>query len=137
MRRGGGRLSLFLIEIIVVVLVFALSSAICLNIFSAARQKSAASESLNRAVTAAQSAAETLKACGFDAGAAASALSGVCSGDTVIVTYNDDFSVCSGDAAYIMTITIASGSPARAHIDISGDSEIFSLNVAGRKGGGT
>ena len=56
--------SLMLMELLVMVLVFALASAICLRVFARSHELSAQTAAQDRAVLAAQNAAETVKACG-------------------------------------------------------------------------
>ncbi|MEA4892273.1 MAG: hypothetical protein VB085_06895 [Peptococcaceae bacterium] len=57
---------LFLMELILMVLVFSFSAAACLRVFAYARKVSDYSEDLNEAVLKAQSAAEAYKAAGGD-----------------------------------------------------------------------
>jgi len=56
--------SLTLIEMLIMLLVFALAAALCLQAFAAADQTSKRAAALDRAVIEAQNAAETLKSCG-------------------------------------------------------------------------
>ena len=55
--------SLMLMELLVMVLVFALASAICLRVFARSHEISLQAEAQDRAVQIAQNAAETVKAC--------------------------------------------------------------------------
>lgn len=59
--------SLLLMEQLVMILVFALAAALCLQAFAQAKTISRETERLDRAVTLAQNAAELLKATGGDA----------------------------------------------------------------------
>lgn len=56
--------TLMLMELLVMVLVFALASVICLRVFVRAQELSEQTQNRDRAVLAAQNAAETVKACG-------------------------------------------------------------------------
>jgi len=67
---------LFLIELMLAILIFALAAAICLRIFVTADYISTESIQLNRAVLAAQSSAEAFKATGGDLNETAKLLSG-------------------------------------------------------------
>lgn len=55
--------SLMLMELLVMILVFALAGAICLKVFARSHEISEATLCRDRAVQVAQNAAETLKAC--------------------------------------------------------------------------
>ena len=60
MNRSSSRQSMFLMEIIIAILFFSLVSAVCLRIFTGARQMSQDTGNLHRAVNQAQNAAELL-----------------------------------------------------------------------------
>jgi hypothetical protein len=62
MRRAHSRSALFLGEVVLALLIFALSSAVCVGLLFRAYQISEASGDLNQAVFCAQSAAESFKA---------------------------------------------------------------------------
>ena len=62
---------LVLMEQLVMVLVFALAAALCVQVFVLSDQTSRSYEARDRAVVAAQNAAEQLKGCGGDYAAAA------------------------------------------------------------------
>ena len=62
MRRANSRAALFLGEVVLALLIFALSSAVCIGLLFRAYRISEASSELNQAVFCAQSAAETFKA---------------------------------------------------------------------------
>lgn len=65
-RQSTSRSSLFLMEMIVVILFFSLCAAICVHVFVNARETSQASYNLSCAVLAAQNVAECYKATGGD-----------------------------------------------------------------------
>ncbi|MBE6936168.1 MAG: hypothetical protein E7458_06640, partial [Ruminococcaceae bacterium] len=58
--------SLYLIELCVMILVFAIASVFCIRMFGHARQESLDLAARDRALTEAQNAAELVKACGGD-----------------------------------------------------------------------
>jgi len=66
MKNRGSASGMFLIEILLALLIFAMASAICLQVFVTAHQIAADSNTLNRAVVAAQNGAECFKATGGD-----------------------------------------------------------------------
>ena len=65
--RSSSKSGLFLIELIIAIVFFALSSASCIQLFVKAHTLSAKSSDLNTAVIQAQNAAELFKASGGDA----------------------------------------------------------------------
>lgn len=81
------RASLVLMEQLVMILVFALAAALCLQAFARADQLSRETELRDQAVSLAQNGAETLKACSGDFEEAARLLGGTASGNTLAVHY--------------------------------------------------
>lgn len=84
---------LALMEMLVMVLVFALAAALCLSAFALSERLSETNETRDQAVLAAQTAAEVLKSCGGDYEQAARLLDGVWSGGTLAVHTNGKFSL--------------------------------------------
>ena len=81
---------MFLIELLIGLLIFAIASAICLRIFVAANHISTGSVELNHAVVAAQNSAECFKSTGGDMPETAGLLGGDLSeGDTALTLYFD------------------------------------------------
>jgi hypothetical protein len=66
MKKSGTKTSLFLIELIISLLLFAFCAAICIQIFAGAKFRTQDSASLSKSVFLASSAAERYKACGGD-----------------------------------------------------------------------
>ena len=62
--RTGGRANLFLVELVLNLLIFALCAAVCMGLLSRARSMSQESAALTRAVYLAQDAAEPWRASG-------------------------------------------------------------------------
>lgn len=81
--------SLTLMELLIMLLVFALAAALCLQAFAAADRISGHSAVLDRAVLEAQNAAETLKNCGGDYEAAADLYGGTWDGGSWRVEVED------------------------------------------------
>jgi type II secretory pathway pseudopilin PulG len=86
--RGMSRSGLFLMELILVILFFAISAAICLRVFASARQTAERGHDLSCAVLAAQSAAECYRASGGDLETAADLLSGNAEEGGLAVAYD-------------------------------------------------
>lgn len=94
--RNSSKSELFLIELIVAIVFFAISSAICAQLFVKAHTLSAKSGDLNAAVIQAQNAAESFKA----SGGSAEKLEGILQPSRVEKT---------GDGEYIYDLFFASG----------------------------
>ena len=62
MKQKNGSTSLFLIELVLVILIFSLCAAVTMKAFATAKMMTQTSDELSNAVTAAQSAAECYKA---------------------------------------------------------------------------
>lgn len=84
---------LTLIEQAVMLLVFALAAVLCLKAFVWADTQSAAGAQRDRALLAAQNAAETLKYCEGDFEQAAQIGGGMWDGESWIVLYDEDWNV--------------------------------------------
>lgn len=99
---------LALMEQTVMILVFALSAALCLRVFVWSSQKSKRIEARDRAAVEAQCAAELIKRCGSDGmdvdgalKAAAEEMNGVCDGGVMYVGYDGEWTpVNDGDVKY-------------------------------------
>ena len=83
--------SLFLMELILVILFFAISAAVCIRVFVSAEQTAERSRDLSCAVLAAQSAAECYRASGGDPETAAVLLSGSAADSGLTVGYDADW----------------------------------------------
>jgi len=125
-------------EQLVMVLVFALASAICIRAFVLSDQLSRRSEIRDRAVVAAETAAEEWKAAGGDAAQAAKTAGGAADGAVWTVCYDKDWeqaSGCGADAPYTVTVQSRQGGPAglrQADVSVADGSGtvLFSLTAA-------
>ena len=100
------RAPLSLMEQLIMLLVFALASAVCLRVFAYADSLSRTNEARDQAVLAVETCAETLKASHGDYAAAADAVSGTLQDGTVLAWYDDAFAPTeAADAAYTLTLT--------------------------------
>ena len=103
--------TLFLIEQLIVIAVFAICAAACISIFTAAYFYTNDSVAAGNAVLKAESAAEIFKATGGDHVAVAEILSGSAgvSGDAVTVFFNSDWQVCGRyEASYLLSLSVDS-----------------------------
>ncbi len=102
----SSKTKLFLIELIVVIFLFAVSSVVCVNLFASARLMSINSSDMTNAMLRAQSAAEMIRRPDGDPRAAAvdNAVPGI-GGYTVY--YDENWAGLPGEAqsAYQMTVT--------------------------------
>ncbi len=125
------RSTLTLIELLIMLLVFALAAALCLQAFAAADRTSAESARLDAAVTDAQNAAELLKSCGGDYEQAATILGG---------TWDGLLWVIPGEQYTLQIAPVDSGHPLLGCAELrvcTAEEEIFSLHAAWQEGGGS
>lgn len=142
MRRS--KAPLVLMEQMVMLLVFALAAALCLQAFVKSDALSHRSEDRDRAVTIAQTAAETIRSCGGDMGSAlsqaAEALGGGYAQGLLWVDYDGDWNpVSAADPSAGGYRLEAQGVPVetpglwKAHIQVSegrGPEILFELDIA-------
>lgn len=116
MRQKG---SLVLMEQLIMVLVFALAAALCLQAFVLADRISADNAARDRAMLKAQSVAEEIKSCHGDGVRAAELLGGIWEaapegasyGGNWHISYDDQWAVTDGDAVYTAVATATSQKP--------------------------
>jgi type II secretory pathway pseudopilin PulG len=134
--RGSGS-GMFLIEILLALMIFAIASAICLQVFVTAHNTASESSTLNSAVVAAQNGAECFKAVSGDLSAAAKLLKNatVTDGDTLTIRFDKDWQPVSSDAFYyILNVkrVLQQGALVTGEVTISDNSGgiIFSIPVS-------
>ncbi len=124
---------LSLIELIMMLLVFALAAALCLKAFALSDRLSDDNRDLDHAVIQAQNAAEALQYCGGDTQLASSRYGGVAHSDSWVLTYDGDWNMTTGQAAFTLTAEITrSAALGRADLRVE-DADgtlIFSMPVA-------
>ena len=130
---------LALMEQLVMVLVFALAAALCLQVFVFADRVSRRCEAEDYAVRVAQSAAEVLKSTSGDFGRAADMLGGSCEDGAWKIGYDKHWLQTTGDAAYWLEATaVDSGhgllGMADVMVETSDSDELFRLTVAWQEG---
>ena len=127
---------LSLMEQIVMLLVFALAAALCLQVFVLSGQMSRGLEEQDRAVTAVQNTAETVQVCSGDAEEYADMLEGTLDGDVLRIGYTADWQrVPIGQEKYQVTVKqIGSDHPLLGSAEISAQDEhgdeIFAVTVS-------
>ena len=104
--RPGGT-GLFMVELLASAAVFVLCAAVCTALFVHAETISRRSEALSRAVSAAQGAAESFRACGGDLEEAAALSGGSVEGGSLVIGYDAGWAVTDGDGAFTLTLTPA------------------------------
>ena len=126
-----------MMEQLVMVLVFALAAAVCVRIFALSDRLSLENETRDRAVTAVQNAAETLKACQGDYGAASNLLGGTWDGTTWSISYDSGWSPLAEAAKgtfRVLAVPTDSGQELLGTAEVTAStwqgSEIYSLSVA-------
>ena len=99
---------LTLMELMIMVLVFALSAALCLQVFITADRLSRESSARDQAVLTAENAAETVKHYAGDLENAAKSLGGDVSGDCLKVYYDAQWNQVAedGNVAYDVTVEL-------------------------------
>lgn len=96
---------LALMEQLVMVLVFALAAALCVQAFALSSRLSQRNEARDHALLQAQNAAETLKSLGGDYAQAAKTYGGTWDGTTWTVSWDETWQQGDGNAAYRMDVT--------------------------------
>ncbi len=128
------RSTLSLIELSIMLLVLALSSALCLRAFAGAADIAQNSAELDRAVVCAQNAAETLKRHAGQLDAAEEySLSRIDGGWELY--YDEDWARCNESGEFVLRVTVEdTGSPlfgrARITVERADGKEIFSIPAA-------
>ncbi len=121
------RLPVLLTELVLMLLVLALCSAVCLSIFASSRDMAAESGRLGSAAAWAQSAAEAYKAEGGDLAKTAERLDGELSGAGLVLGLDRGWQPA---ASGMYTLSLDETAEKQARITVSGpEGEIFSLEV--------
>jgi len=106
--------TLFLIEQLIVIAVFAICAVACVSILTAAYLDANESRDISQALLKAESGAEVFKSTGGDLMSAAEILGGTGTGgfrttgaSEISIFYNKDWQLCeSGDAVFLLSITV-------------------------------
>ncbi|MFY9199026.1 MAG: hypothetical protein WBK75_07575 [Acutalibacteraceae bacterium] len=105
-KHSRSKSGLFLMEMIIVILFFSISSAICMKIFSTSKIKSDHSRDISNASVKAQSCAETYKAYSADLEKVASTLDGGFDKNRLVVYYDENWQEVEkkDEASYTLTL---------------------------------
>lgn len=87
------------------VLVFALTAALCLQAFSLSDRLSRGNAARDQAILRAEDAAEIMRSCHGDGAAAAQLFGGSWAGGVLTARYDGDWQETDGDPAYTLTVT--------------------------------
>lgn len=144
--------ALFLIEQTIAILIFAVCALVCVRIFVGSHIMANDSGNINQALRIAESAAESFKASGGDAGRAAQILTGSIaaadcgneSNSEITVYYDNEWQVCAKEsAAYRVSFKYPDMSDASAYLVLSNlavetmtGEEIIALTVAAGRAAG-
>ena len=131
------RAPLVMMEQLVMVLVFALAAAVCVRIFALSDRLSLENETRDRAVTAVQNAAETLKACRGNYGEASRLLGGTWDGTAWSISYDSRWSPLAEAAEgtfQVLAVPADSGQELLGTAQVTAftwqGTELYSLSVA-------
>jgi hypothetical protein len=132
MRTTGSKTRLFLIEMIIIILFFALAAAVCANVFVKAHLLSAQSADLSMAVIKAQTAAECVKETEGNLPKLCLLLNGQQTGQKVTVFYDKDWETAEDEqAVYTLEADVQTkdGLLTASITMRKGDEEIYSVNT--------
>ena len=125
---------LSLIELSVMLLVFAVASVLCTRAFLWAKETSETCSARDQALLQAQNAAETLKTCGSDMERATDLLGGGLSAGVWSIHYNEQWEQTDGPGTYLLTAALTeSGSPLLGTAEVQvlrGDTCLIRLETA-------
>ena len=137
MERNESKAPLVLMEQVIMVLVFALVSAVCIQAFALARTTSLRMTERDHAMNVSQTLAETVKACVGDPEAVCKEIGGGIDGEQLFFYYDSDWKEVSTsvDASFRMVFEKEAGDGfckyGRITVsDTAGEREIFSMRVA-------
>ena len=127
--------SLFLIELIIVILVFSLSAAVCLRMFFQSRLISNESRNISQAALAVQSVADSYKSQGGDYEKTAKLLGGTIQDEKIYFYYSSIWERVEGENGALFIIDVTQSSPQHKESivtasDLEG-SVIFTVRVRG------
>ena len=121
---------LFLLELMVVITLFALSAAVCLQLFSYATLTARNAENLSQATLAARSVASCYQATDGNLVEVAAILSGATTGENLVVAYDEDWQITGGAHTYELTLRTQGNLASILVYEVAGDETIYTLNVA-------
>lgn len=136
MEQNESKAPLMLMEQVIMVLVFALVAAICIQAFALARTTSVQMGDRDRAVNVSQILAETVKACGGSMEKVCERLGGEPDGERLVFYYDSGWKEAAAEHASFSVVFAQEESGGFCRYgritvsDVSGQQEIFSMRVA-------
>ncbi|MCI6640682.1 MAG: hypothetical protein MSH10_07910 [Pygmaiobacter massiliensis] len=129
MNQNRSRSGLFLLEFLAAVLIFSLASAICIQLFAAAKLKSDRTRATSAAMSLSQSAAACLQTAQGDFAKAADWLDGFVKDDALLGYYDQNLQPTDdlSNAVYQLTATVTGTEQAQIQITWRGE-EIFAIS---------
>jgi Tfp pilus assembly protein PilE len=137
-RKATTTRALFL-ELVLVLVIFAVCAVICLQVFASAHLESARSAALSRLSIEAQEIAEVFKSGADEAALLAVLPAARQEGDVIVCAYDQDLSPVSGDQGYFtLTCVIDDSQPVRKAriVLVEGSTELFVYDVRSYRPGG-
>ncbi len=128
------RSGLFLMELILIILFFAITSGVCVNLFAKAHVLSAASTDLNHAVLQCETAAETYKHLDGDLGQVASSLGGEQQGEMLVLYFDQEWNQVTDRETAVYRLTLVqtqeeNGLTGAVVSAAKGEKELYQLTV--------
>ncbi len=125
---------LFLMELMVVILLFAICGAICLQMFAYASQTAKDSQALRNAALSAKSVAACHRSMDGDLEAVAQLLSGAVTETGLEIAYDDQWQIVDSQPTYVLALT-QQDTVAQIAVETVDGQTIYSLDVAVMGGG--
>lgn len=121
---------LFLLELMVAITLFAVSAAVCLQLFAYATLTARNADKLSQATLVARSAAACYQATDGNLVEVAAILNGATTGENLVVGYDEDWQTTGEGHTYELTLQ-AQGNLATILVhEVAGEDAIYTLNVA-------
>lgn len=130
---GGSKSGLFLLELILVIGLFALSGAVCLQMFAYASVTAQNAENLTQATLVARSGAACYQATQGDEEDMADILSGIVTEEGLVVYYDQGWQPTQQEGTYAMTLTQVDN--VATIVVCQEETEIYTLEIQIAKGG--
>lgn len=122
---------LFLLELMVAITLFAVSSAVCLQLFAYATLTARNADKLSQATLVARSAAACYQSTQGDVTQIATILSGATTGEHLVVGYDEDWQATQGAHTYELTLQAQGNLATILVYEVAGEADaIYTLNVA-------
>lgn len=142
MKNRRSRSTLFLMELIIAIFFFAITSAVCAQLFAKSHQVSHKTTQLTNAISQAQNIAEAFRSANGDFEVLKQLFPEAgTDGETFFIRYNDQWQITSDvpETVYVAVLTISESTETlcRVHLDIivDGEGSVYSLELIKYKKG--